>query len=584
MKRLIIFICLFLPIHVFSQYTELSYTNQVPTLYTGHGAESSSLTSSITNNADLHSGALNVQIPLYVLVDQDFKIPISLIQNTQGVRINDHPGWVGMNNSLTVSASITVVSRGLPDQLGYSWTQNTSNGAGGPLGPISESLGFNYFFHLLNSPTWASMTTIVNAAAFFLAQQVNGWSWHTFYASFYKDLEPDRYIYNIFGRTGEFYLAPDGRFYDLKGNFAVEPIIDILRTNDFPDLTLGGSVITDVKQTEHLAGFQLTDANGMQYEFNLPQHSYDFFEFSYENKLVSTYHMTEIKNLNSLKSTFFNYTQKDYTVAFNGYRYYRFNETSTGYSGTHPAHRLGGRLFQPWYLTSIESPNYLIDFNLSESTQLPYDYNFIADRYFTQSTNYQFFLAPPGTRSVTSVLEGLWGPNLSVQTLVDSLKWHKLDDIKVYFKNEGNQNLLHTYQFDYNNNPAQRLKLESCGEVGIPKYEFEYDNFEGLLGYYPLGLGHEDHEGFYNGKVYPNYTSNSTNQEFLGFKTFREPDFQFAKRGSLKSITLPTGAGLFSSNFLNMFSTIIRVQVCDDHPPTSLKGRLLCGIKTKSIP
>ncbi len=532
----ILFICSMMTTLAYAQPTELSYTGGVPSLYTGHSPESSGLTSTITNNEDLYSGALSVSVPLYTLQDLDFQIPIVLTHNTQGVKVNDHPGSVGMNNSLSAHASISVVTNGLPDDLK---TLKIGTGIGAPFSNPSTP-GYFYNGAVLNSNDWASPSSIVSAEGDLLQSNLNP---IVVYPTYYNDLEPDRYIYNIFGQSGEFYYAQDGQFYDLKGNFEVRPIL-VNRQFSYPPHNIQNIVVAESYQFSSIGGFQLISSDGMQYEFALAEYSYDFFELSFNNRTLSTLHLTKITDLNTGKEVTLDYEQKDFTSNFTGYQHYRFDDQATGYFLTDPHFRLSGRLFNPFYLTSINSPNYRINFNHNETQQLTYPYDIVVGVY---ASNVQSFIndnsgAPFNVTPVLQHFFNLSGTSPTEQELENHLKWHKLDNIEVFFKSGMDSTLIHTYDFNYNDDPAEKLRLESFGRKDIPLYEMTYNGLDSIPLAYAIGISYEDHEGFYNLRQYPNFTLNSPNSAFQGFKQFRDPVFEWAHAGSLKSLTMPTGA------------------------------------------
>ncbi len=67
---------------------------------------------------NLYTGLPQISYPLYNLkLHGNFSLPISLSYHTSGVKVNEVPGWVGSNWSLSAGGAITRVMNYLPDEL-----------------------------------------------------------------------------------------------------------------------------------------------------------------------------------------------------------------------------------------------------------------------------------------------------------------------------------------------------------------------------------------------------------------------------------------------------------------------------------
>ena len=88
------------------------------------------------------TGIPSIQIPLYDLQVENFKLPLSLSYHAAGVRPDQHPGWVGLGWSLNVGGVISRVVNDMPDDYNnaaYSYGQNA---------------GYYYNYAVLNKSDW----------------------------------------------------------------------------------------------------------------------------------------------------------------------------------------------------------------------------------------------------------------------------------------------------------------------------------------------------------------------------------------------------------------------------------------------
>lgn len=66
-------------------------------------------------NANKFTGTPNISIPLYSVGYHNMSVPISLSYDARGIKVDDVPGWVGTNWSLSAGGVITRSVRGLAD-------------------------------------------------------------------------------------------------------------------------------------------------------------------------------------------------------------------------------------------------------------------------------------------------------------------------------------------------------------------------------------------------------------------------------------------------------------------------------------
>lgn len=67
--------------------------------------------------ADLHTGRVNIEIPIYVVKYGDVELPISIAYQGGGVRVTDECGAVGLGWTLNAGGVVNHIVRGMPDDL-----------------------------------------------------------------------------------------------------------------------------------------------------------------------------------------------------------------------------------------------------------------------------------------------------------------------------------------------------------------------------------------------------------------------------------------------------------------------------------
>ncbi|MBB6130142.1 DUF5977 domain-containing protein [Mucilaginibacter lappiensis] len=198
----------------------------------------------------LYTGQANIQIPLYTIHEKGINIPIGLIYNATGNKVNQNAGWTGLGWTLPVGA-ITRKKSGEADDC-YGGTL-TSDG-----GDVRFRTGyylrtlFNQYhqndryvppgFHLpnidLGITDWATTGNVDNGN--YLAWQV--------------DRDPDEFTFNFNGISGSFFLDGTNKWQvksDENTHFTVE--------SEFSSLTSGG--------IPFFSKFKITDASGNVYVF-----------------------------------------------------------------------------------------------------------------------------------------------------------------------------------------------------------------------------------------------------------------------------------------------------------------------------
>lgn len=112
MKRIIAFI-IFFHVFVLSISSQVIYPDpvQLPSV------EAQSLGQFAEIPVNLHTGQLNIDIPLYTIKSGDIELPISLSYHGGGIKVTDECGAVGLGWTLNAGGVINRIVQGKPDDL-----------------------------------------------------------------------------------------------------------------------------------------------------------------------------------------------------------------------------------------------------------------------------------------------------------------------------------------------------------------------------------------------------------------------------------------------------------------------------------
>jgi hypothetical protein len=172
MKIIIYFIVLCAMINIsFAQTNLTNYDNQV--FYSQGSPQANALASAVSTPVDLHTGTLNVNIPLYNLVGQNLSLPIGLSYQGRGNRVQSVAGIAGLGWNFTAGGAITRMVRGMPDEY--------------PNGYFGIN-GYGQKINIDNIDIYAAEGIRTN----------------------WVDGEPDIFYFNAGGRTGMFVMDQNG--------------------------------------------------------------------------------------------------------------------------------------------------------------------------------------------------------------------------------------------------------------------------------------------------------------------------------------------------------------------------------------
>jgi hypothetical protein len=197
------------------------------------------LTRTISENVDLYTGRLNLDIPLYTLKKNVIEVPISLQATADAHKVDDIGSWVGLGFRLNAGGMITRVMKNLPDEY------NTT------ISPDFNFHGYGY----LNLGTMATTGSFHPASIPFqeytteeARERVSKASWNTSQTppAHGLDLQPDEFYFSFGKYSGKF-------VFDQAGN----PIIISDANLQFTKQISNGKI----------TGFTVYTDDGYRYEF-----------------------------------------------------------------------------------------------------------------------------------------------------------------------------------------------------------------------------------------------------------------------------------------------------------------------------
>jgi hypothetical protein len=163
---------------------------------------------------DLFSGLVNINIPLYILVDGDITLPISISYHASGMKVKEKTGKIGFGWSLNAEPSVSRNIKGTADDSNTGYLKTKIN---------PKSTFAPYYFD----------------------EQVTSGAW---------DLEPDVFYYKLADKSGKFYFMRDV--------YAVNPVNEIVIHPYEP------IIISSNTTSSPITSFDITDESGLRYNFS----------------------------------------------------------------------------------------------------------------------------------------------------------------------------------------------------------------------------------------------------------------------------------------------------------------------------
>lgn len=469
-------------------------------------------------SVSLFSGQQSVSIPVYEIKVGPHSVPLTLNYRAGGVRVEERPGWVGTDWSLSCGGAITRKIKGWPDEKMI------------VEGDDYVAIGFYHCASHFKEST-AGMT--VEQKTEYCAQQaINGY-----------DTQPDEFSFSYPGGNGNFWYSEDGKWLVRCD----KPVKVIFEGND-DDYTDWGCFSNPTKfilndsrvpfSIHQFKRFFIIDEAGTKYTFGgedaAIEYSLDMFNQYGSLPEATTWHLTKIEYIDGHEVNLSYHRGNFIAQTYLSDSYVEVNGHGQMLSSTISSNIWGAKLIYPSYLQTINTSEdnvYLASENVSEKdTQL----ETVADGY---SENFR------NNPINNGALPAEFMPFLSNNTGGKSIKSNPFPACLKYVKPHKLTKIMgkrYDVSFYYTDLASRRLMLDSVvtrskNNKKIFGYTFEYDRPENIP---PYMSRQNDHWGYINGVTSPRVHE-------PGFVASLEPDPDKGRIGSLKKITYPTGGASF---------------------------------------
>lgn len=466
-----------------------------------------------------YTGAANIEIPLCNLRSGSHCIPVSLTYNANGVRPDQHPGWVGLNWNLNAGGCITRTVNGLPDEYNHIH----------PKKDVQSKSGYLYNYSNLNFDK-SNLKPFKEGIENLLSDYQNNRSDN-------HDYEPDRFTFNFLDYHGNFYIDEYGK-WRVQCDKPLDVIFDM--NDGFTSAYTQPSEFFPIEQTpiwdniqtygrsKAFKGFTILGEDGTKYIFGMRdeaiEFSLPFFSQMSWNPVATTWYLTKIEWIDGREAVF-NYKRGNYIAQFyNDFiqlSYWGTGNACSVYNET-PRESVDGTLIMPSYLVGITCGIDHLGISLSTTPQLGFNLRKICDPYcppYPTDSKIAFpYLSYTGHKSNI----------LSYPECLNTLIWETASHIYCD-TSEGR----HQYSMRYTKNNNLRMMLTDIYDETVSynkcMYHFDYYNPELLPEYLSFQT---DHWGFFN--------DHDPSRKDSYFDS-REPNPDVMHYGSLKQITYPTG-------------------------------------------
>jgi len=203
---------------------------------------SATLTRMVSENVDLYTGKLSVDIPLYTLKSRTIEVPISLQTCANSHKVNDIATWAGLGWNLNAGGLITRVMKNLPDEF----SKNISGARN--ISPSFNFPGYGYLSLIDRSVDMSQFNPMVPpfAPSYTVDQRkdvIHHGNWNVKDAGldYGLDLQPDEFFFNFGKYSGKFVFEPNGNVRLLtEANLFITYTINNGKISDFTIITDDG--------------------------------------------------------------------------------------------------------------------------------------------------------------------------------------------------------------------------------------------------------------------------------------------------------------------------------------------------------
>ena len=441
---------------------------------------------------DLYTGTPNISVPLTTVTSSSISVPISLSYDATGVKINQIPGWAGLNWNLVCGGQITRKVNYIQDEF------NNHN-------PNVHSDQGYYFTGIdLNTTQWNTTSFMKGKLNAYQAMFYSNW------VGLQMDGEPDEFQFQFGDYSGSFYRSEQGEWkVKSKQNLVLDISSEIVSDGTYKLYSYESQ-----SSYEYVASlftkFTITTPDGYKYIFGGNQNAIEFSRGPISGKqglenfpnpyvedrknyiTANSWYLTQI--ISPLDDTV-KFTYKRGQPVFQKYRSFvpGFSDGPNVFSS--PIQYMRANVTNPSYLQSVETPSTRVDFTTSTAVEMPLTEDIIPGNPPISTSTFKGYY----TLNWTDLAIHFGIPNSSTFPHYNQ----QLDSIKIFDKSSGSYVM--GFKLWQSASPNTRRTLDSVGifgiatNTGLNKYKFSYDNVSGLPSSYETLA--RDHYGLNNGAV-----------------------------------------------------------------------------------
>ncbi|MDN3588035.1 DUF5977 domain-containing protein [Pedobacter aquatilis] len=400
-------------------------------------------------NLGMANGQPNISIPIYTIQSGSLSLPISISYNSQGRKISDLTGPVGIGWSLNCGGVIARTVYGKPE--GSKPFPETI--------PLAQNLNNQSNFDFLAATYYDNSNTVGS-----------------------YDTEFDVYTFQSGSKSGKFVYSSDG----LDVHFFPFSTVKVQRTNSFPN--------------------QITDDNGDNY-------FYDFVETEAFSKNGASFgsQITTAAYLTKMSSAYGDEINLSY-LRF-GKEVSQQIESKTLFDNSVPAGSVPN--------TITQTDNLVTDLKLTRVSQIDFKNGKLVFEFLNANDQIRFIRLYNHSNQLLKSFEFIY-------SFLDNSNYVHSINSNPSYPNKG-----YNYKLD-------AIKITDANGTEVQRYAFEYNPSENFY------VQSRDMWGFRNGSLQTNlmpdyntdYNGGTLN---VGNGANRNPNPVYAKMGTLKKITYPTG-------------------------------------------
>lgn len=219
----------------------------------------------------LFNGTAHISVPVAQLEAKGHTLPVYLTYNTEGNKVDTHPGWAGLGWTLHAGGSINRIIHGLKDEQTYAEAHYIDPIlSDGHAFSTEQYLDPGYLFH---PGKYADISQSDSSRLHELCEYRSP-----------IDFQPDEFQVSVGDISGSFYFGNDGEVKILSNgpSFSVQYETENAGSNQVPFYYKNASCFLNVRHFNYFSAFTITSVDGVKYCFGGDLGS---IEFSY----VQTY-------------------------------------------------------------------------------------------------------------------------------------------------------------------------------------------------------------------------------------------------------------------------------------------------------